>query len=159
MYEQLLASGDEEKADEFRQKAAELVGIVYTTEEKKVDKETVEIPVTRFDSVDYVWFLHNSFETIGVSDNIAMYNFTEHHYDFVTADVYLSFFKQILDMLDVKVWRQKREQEYATKEIHVDLNEYDTIGFASGMCQHSLSAERERIAFKITLYFENGWIS
>lgn len=126
MYEQLLASGDEEKAEEFRQKAAELVGIVYTTEEKKVDKETVEVPVTRFDSVDCVWFLHNSFETIGVSDNIAMYNFTEHHYDFVTADVYLSFFKQILDMLDVKVWRQKREQEYAKRFLRDVPNRYGT---------------------------------
>ena len=114
-YKKMCNAGDTDKAQVYFEKAANLIGIAYTTEERKIGGNMVEVPVTKFDSVQFVDFLHNAFKVISVAGNIALYNYSEHRYDFVKEDVYLSFFKQILDGIDIAVWGTKREKEYAKR--------------------------------------------
>ena len=116
-YHEAIDNDDEEQEEKFRDKLAEMIGIIYTTKTKKIEGQEVEIPFTDFDSCQFVDFLHQSFKVISLSDNIAMYNYKEHHYDFLSASVYLSFFKEILDEIDIRVWGMQREKEYEKRFI------------------------------------------
>lgn len=113
--EKALDAGDEQKVKKYLEKAAGAVGITYMTKTKKIEGQEVEIPYTDFNSLQFVDFLHKSFVVISMAGNVAFYNYEAHEYDFVSEAVYLSFFKQILDMVDVHVWGQNREKEYAKR--------------------------------------------
>ena len=79
-YHEAIDNDDEEQEEKFRDKLAEMIGIIYTTKTKKIEGQEVEIPFTDFDSCQFVDFLHQAFKVISLSDNIAMYNYKEHHY-------------------------------------------------------------------------------
>ena len=112
-----IRDGDAEAADAVRNEMAEAIGIIYSSKSKKIGKVEVTIPVTEFREVDFVEFLHHSFTTICVGENVAMYNFNAHRYEFVLESVYLSFFKQILDEVDSSVWNAKDEKSVAIRFI------------------------------------------
>lgn len=114
-YWKAIKCSDEATADKYLEKAAATIGITYVTKTKKIDGQEVEVPYTDFDSYQFVEFLHQSFVVISVSGNVAFYNFSEHHYDFVAESVFLSFFKQIIDKIDIRVWGQNREKEYVKR--------------------------------------------
>lgn len=116
-YLKATENDDYEMEEEYRIKLAEMLGITYTTKTKKIEGQEVEIPVTNFDSCEFVDCLHQTFKVISISDNVSMYNYTEHHYDFLSETVYLGFFKEILDMVDARIWTQNREKEYAKRFI------------------------------------------
>lgn len=125
-------NGDKDKASEYLEKLAEDIGITYTTKTKKIDGKDVEVPYTEFDSYTFIDFLHRAFKVISISGNISFYNYTEHHYDFVAESVYLTFFKQILDEIDIDVWRQNREKEYAKRFIRCISRHYSNWEIPKG---------------------------
>lgn len=71
----------------------------------------------------FVQYLLSVFSVIKVSDNIAFYNYKKRRYQFLTKDVYLGFFKRILDEVDREIWTSSLEGAYCARFIRdVDTN-------------------------------------
>lgn len=127
-FDNLIRAGDKDGAAEVKDKIAEYVGIVYTTSSKKVGKNVVQVPVTEFDEVVFSSYLHSAFTSITVGESIAFYNYSSHRYEFLNDNVYLSFFKEILDSIDAEVWNPRREKSFAVRfqrDIKTKLDRYE----------------------------------
>ena len=112
-YKKAETAKDEEKMKDSLRKLKKLKGITskQTTVENKDGSVRTET-IMCFSTNVFVQYLLTVFKVVKLQDAVAFYNWKEHHYEFLDSEIYLRFFKMVLDELDVGVWNMSREKEY-----------------------------------------------
>jgi putative DNA primase/helicase len=103
-------------------------------------------------------YLTTVFKVIYINSNVAFYNWKHHHYEFIDVQIYLGFFKNLLDQMDEKLWNSKMEgrcYKRFIRDIEIKLKEFqipeDYVVFNNGSLQLStgkfLRGDRPDIIF------------
>lgn len=81
----------------------------------------------KLSETDFVKYIFSTFSVIRIADSIAFYNYAKRKYKPLSKSVYLHFFKQLLDEIDISLWSTKLEARYASRfirDISTHLSEW-----------------------------------
>lgn len=79
--------------------------------------------------ISFVSYLLEAFSMLSIKGNIAFYNYTYHKYQYIDEPDFLTFFKNLLDEVDRRLWNAKLEGRYKSRfkrELYPRLREWST---------------------------------
>ena len=87
----------------------------------------------------YVEYILKSFKVLHIADSLLFYNWHKHCYEFVKPEIYLSWFKKLIDKYSKSLWNKGIESKYHSRflrDIPIRLKEWyipeDIVVFNNG---------------------------